>query len=107
MILFMLTHIVFWKLKDHAEGADKAANLARAKALLASCAGLTHGIHRFEVATAQPGHEATYDLVLNAVFEDAEALQNYQQYPDHAAIKPFMRAVVQERQCMDYTWPAP
>ena len=103
----MLTHIVLWKLKDHAEGADKATNIAKAKVLLDSCASLTPGIHRFEVATAQPGHEATYDLVLNPVFEDAEALQAYQKHPDHVAIKPFLASVVLQRQCMDYTWPTP
>jgi len=103
----MLTHIVFWKLKDHAEGVDKATNLARAKALLESCAHLTPGIHRFEVAIAQPGHEATYDLVLNSQFEDAEALAAYQKHPEHQALKPFMGAVVLARQCMDYSHPAP
>lgn len=30
----MLKHIVMWKLKDHAEGADKASNIAKAVALL-------------------------------------------------------------------------
>ena len=103
----MLTHIVFWKFKDHAEGADKDINLAKARVLLDSCAKLTPGIHRFEVAAAQPGHECTYDLVLNAQFEDPEALEAYQSHPDHLAIKPFMRAIRLERQCMDYTFPEP
>ena len=35
----MLKHIVMWKFKPAAEGADKAANLVRAKALLDACAG--------------------------------------------------------------------
>jgi len=103
----MLTHIVFWKLKDHAEGADKATNLLRAKVLLESCAELVPGTHRFEVAIAQPGQECTYDLVLNSQFEDAEALAAYQNHPDHVAIKPFIGAIRLERQCMDYTYPAP
>jgi hypothetical protein len=103
----MLTHIVFWKLKDHAEGADKATNLARAKALLESCAHLTPGMLRLEVAMAQPGQECTYDLVLNSQFEDAQALAAYQNHPDHVAIKPFIGAIRLERQCMDYTYPAP
>ena len=30
----MIKHIVMWKFKDQAEGADKAANLARAQVLL-------------------------------------------------------------------------
>jgi len=101
----MLTHIVLWKLKAHAEGIDKASNLARAQALLLNCAALTPGIRKFEVATAKPGLECTCDLLLNTQFDDAAALAAYQQHPQHAAIKPFMRAIVLERQCMDYETP--
>lgn len=99
----MLTHIVMWKFKDQAEGADKATNIAKAKALLEACATLSPGTLRFEVATAQPGLEATYDLVLNSQFTDAAALAAYAEHPQHAALKPFLGAVRLERQCMDYT----
>jgi hypothetical protein len=50
----MLKHIVMWKFKDQAEGAGKAANLLKAKALLDGCAGLVPGLLRLEVAIAQP-----------------------------------------------------
>lgn len=98
----MLTHIVMWKFKPEAEGADKAANLVRAKALLDACAGLTPGMRMLEVAIAQPGLECTYDLVLYAEFDDAAALDAYQNHPQHLAVKPFIGAVRLERQCMDY-----
>jgi hypothetical protein len=32
----MLRHIVMWKLKEHAEGADRAVNARRLKELLES-----------------------------------------------------------------------
>ena len=98
----MLTHIVMWKFKPEAEGADKAANLVRAKALLDACPGLTPGMRMLEVAIAQPGLECTYDLVLYAEFDDAAALDAYQNHPQHLAVKPFVGAVRLERQCMDY-----
>ena len=98
----MLTHIVMWKFKPEAEGADKAANLVRAKALLDACAGLTPGLRMLEVAIAQPGLACTYDLVLDAEFDDAAALDAYQNHPQHLAVKPFIGAVRLERQCMDY-----
>ena len=98
----MLEHIVMWKFKPEAEGADKAANLVRAKALLDACAGLTPGMRMLEVAIAQPGLECTYDLVLYAEFDDAAALDAYQNHPQHRAVKPFIGAVRLERQCMDY-----
>ena len=98
----MLKHIVMWKFKPEGEGADKAANLVRAKALLDACAGLTPGMRMLEVAIAQPGLECTYDLVLYAEFDDAAALDAYQNHPQHLAVKPFVGAVRLERQCMDY-----
>lgn len=98
----MIKHIVMWKLKDHAEGADKATNAARMKARLDACRALVPGIVEFEVALARPDLEATYDVVLYSVFADRAALDAYQEHPQHAAVKPFIGAVRLERQCMDY-----
>ena len=98
----MIKHIVMWKLKDHAEGADRAANAAKMKALLDSCRDIVPGIVEFEVALARPGLEATYDVVLYSVFADKAALDAYQEHPQHVALKPFIGAVRLERQCMDY-----
>ena len=98
----MVKHLVMWKLKDHAEGADKAANAAKLKALLDDCRDLVPGIVEFEVALARPGLEATYDVVLYSVFADKAALDAYQDHPKHVALKPFIGAVRLERQCMDY-----
>lgn len=98
----MLKHIVLWRFKDQAAGADKVKNLAKAKLLLESCAQLTPGTLKFEVALAQPGLECSYDLVLYSEFSDSAALDAYQNHPRHVAIKPFIRAVFLERQCMDY-----
>ena len=98
----MIRHIVMWNLKDHAEGADKASNLQKAKALLLSCAEVVPGIQAFEVATATQGMDCTNDLVLHMLLDDAQVLAAYQNHPQHLAIKPFMKAVVLERRCMDF-----
>jgi len=99
----MIRHIVMWNLHDHAEGANKATNLAKAKALLLSCAQVVPGIQTFEVATATADMDCTNDLVLHMLVDDAQVLADYQNHPDHLAIKPFMKAVVKERRCMDYS----
>ena len=98
----MIKHIVMWKLKDQAEGAGRAANAAKMKALLDGCRDIVPGIVEFEVALARPGLEATYDVVLYSVFADKAALDAYQDHPKHVAVKPFIGAVRLERQCMDY-----
>jgi hypothetical protein len=98
----MLKHIVMWKLKDFAEGADKATNARKMKDSLDACANLVPGILKFEVAIAQTGLEATYDVVLYSEFTDKAALNAYQDHPHHAALKPFFGAIRDARQCMDY-----
>src|SRR3954462_3508968 len=98
----MLKHIVMWKLKEHAEGGDRAANAAKMKSMLDGCATLVPGILKFEAALAQPGLEATYDVILYSEFASKEALAEYAAHPTHKAIIPFIGAVRDERQCMDY-----
>ncbi|HEY1043711.1 MAG TPA: Dabb family protein [Telluria sp.] len=98
----MIKHIVMWKLKDFAEGADKAVNARKMKEKLDACASLAPGTLKFEVALAQPGLEATYDVVLYSEFTDKAALDAYAEHPQHVALKPFIGAVRESRQCMDY-----
>ena len=98
----MIKHIVMWQLKDHAEGADKATNAIKMKALLDACSDIVPGIMKLEVAIAQAGLEATYDVVLYSEFESVAALDAYQNHPQHLALKPFVGAIRLARQCMDY-----
>ena len=98
----MIKHIVMWRLKDHAEGADKAENAQKMKVLLDACSDVVPGIHTFEVAIAKPGYDCTYDVVLYSEFDSLAALQAYQDHPQHVALKPFVGAVRLDRQCMDY-----
>lgn len=98
----MIKHIVMWKLKDEAEGADRAANAREMKRRLDECAQIVPGMLAFEVSLAQPGLEATYDVVLYSEFSDKAALAAYTAHPTHQALVPFIGAVREARQCMDY-----
>jgi Stress responsive A/B Barrel Domain len=98
----MIKHIVMWKLKEHAEGADRLSNAKKMLALLNSCNNLVPGMLKLEAALATPELEATYDVILYTEFADKAALDAYQEHPAHVAIKPFIGAVRLERQCMDY-----
>lgn len=98
----MIKHIVFWKLKEYAEGADRAANAVKMKAMLDGCANIVPGMLKFEAVLAQPGLEASHDIVLYSEFANQAALDAYLEHPEHVAIKPFVGAVRAERHCMDY-----
>ena len=98
----MLRHIVMWKLKDFAEGADRAENAQKLKAKLETCRSIVKGQGHFEVGTAQPGFDCTYDVVLVSDFADKAALDAYQVHPKHEALKAFVGAVRETRECVDY-----
>ena len=98
----MIKHIVMWKLKDFAEGSDRASNAVKMKQKLDACANIVPGMLAFEVTLAQPGLEATYDVVLYSEFADKAALEAYAQHPTHKAVAPFIGAIREARQCMDY-----
>lgn len=98
----MIKHIVMWKLKEQAEGRDRAANAREMKRRLDACAAIVPGILTFEVTVAQPDLEATYDVVLYSEFADRAALEAYIQHPTHQAVVPFIGAIREARQCMDY-----
>ena len=98
----MLKHIVMWKLKDEAEGADRWTNAREMKRRLDECANIVPGQITFEVTLAQEGLEATYDVVLYSEFADKAALDAYANHPTHKALVPFIGAIREGRQCMDY-----
>ena len=91
-----------WTLKESAEGGTRAENIVKLKAKLESCRSIVAGQGHFEVGVAQPGYEATCDVILVSDFDNKEALQAYQVHPKHVAIKDFVAAVRESRQCIDY-----
>jgi len=97
-----LRHIVMWTLKEEAEGHSKLENMLKAREVLMSCAHLVEGIELFEVGLKSEGLDCSCDVILNSIFKDEAALAAYQAHPDHMAIKPFMKAIVAQRQCMDF-----
>ncbi|VXB98054.1 Stress responsive protein [Burkholderia sp. 8Y] len=98
----MLRHIVMWKLKEFAEGASRAENAQKLKARLETCRSLVKGQGHFEVGIAQPGFDCTYDVVLVSDFDDTASLAAYQVHPKHLAVKDFVAAIREARQCLDY-----
>ncbi len=97
----MIKHIVMWNFADEAEGADKAANLARVQADLHALRDLP-GLLTLEVAIGADPLEHSYDLVLYSEFESVEALQAYATHPRHVAVAQFIGKVRTARVCMDY-----
>ncbi|MEJ7688099.1 MAG: Dabb family protein [Variovorax sp.] len=94
----MINHIVMWKLKDPADAG-------RFKERLDTCRGLVPGMRKFEVAVRSPGLEANCDVVLCSAFDDAAALKDYLEHPQHVEVSAMLGTMREARSVLDYETP--
>jgi hypothetical protein len=96
----MVKHIVFWKLKEEANGNNKATNASLIKEKLEALSGQIEGLINIEVGINFLS--GNYDVALYSELESREALDTYQNHPKHQAVLPFVREVVEDRKAVDY-----
>ncbi len=92
----MVTHIVFWKLKEE----NKEENAAVIKEKLEALVGVVPGLLKAEVGRNLL--DSDYDLCLVSQFSDRAALEAYRNNPDHIKAATFVRASVCGRTSVDY-----
>lgn len=98
----MLKHIVMFRLQDHAQGNDKAANGQMIKQRLEALIGVIPGLVKMEVGLNIASGEMACDVVLYSELESREALAVYQKHPAHVEILEFILSVCTERRVVDY-----
>jgi hypothetical protein len=98
----MIKHIVMWKMKEQAEGASKAENIVKIRAMLEALVGLVPGLLHVELGENFADSPAAADMVLYSEIESREALPVYQQHPEHVKVAQFIGLVTTERQVVDY-----
>lgn len=97
----MIKHIVFWNLK--AENHD--ANLAKLKSDLEALPAKIPEIRDFEVGLNFNPADAAFEVALYSTFDSREAMQAYQQHPDHQELLSFVKGIVSDRAVVDYEIP--
>ena len=98
----MFKHIVIWKLKDFAEGASKAENAQKIKALLERLKPKIKQIKHLEVGIDMSNTESSYDVVLYTEFDSSQDHEAYQNHPEHVSAADFVGKVRLERILVDY-----
>lgn len=98
----MLTHIVMWKLKDHAEGKTKAENALWMKENLESLLGQVSELKSCTVGINSLADDDAFDAVLISTFDSAEDLQAYKVHPLHKAISQYCKKVREKRVVVDF-----
>ena len=98
----MIKHIVMWKLKDFAAGADKEQNAKKLKETLEALEGVIEEIKSIEVGLNFNPSPAAFDVVLYSAFENREGLEAYQKHPEHVKIVDFVGEIRSDRAVVDY-----
>ena len=99
----MVRHVILWKLKEMPD-AEKAAVKAGIKEGLEGLKGQIPGLLDVRVYTDALPSSANADLMLDAVFTDAAALQGYSVHPAHVAVaNGKVRPYTAVRTCLDFT----
>jgi Stress responsive A/B Barrel Domain len=98
----MVRHVVMWRLRDQAEGADRATNALRVKAALEGLRGRIPGLLRLEVGIDFNRSPAAWDVVLVSEHESRAALEAYQVHPEHVRAAEFIGKVRSDRAVIDH-----
>ena len=98
----MIKHIVLWRLKDEAEGASKVENAHKIKEMLEALGSAIPEIKHIEVGINLLDSPAAWDVALYSEFASLQALDVYQQHPEHQKCKGFIGKVASERAVVDY-----
>lgn len=94
----MVRHIVCFKLKD-----NSPENCEKAKDVLMSMKGNVELLRDIEVGIDFLHSERSYDLILQVVVDDKDALDAYQKHPYHVeVVKKHMHAVRSASVAVDY-----
>jgi len=98
----MVTHIVFWKIKDQHDGMDKAVLCQKIKTDLESLRGVIGHIVSLTVGIDFNRSDMAADCALYSTFRSREDLDAYQKHEAHQKVAAFVRSVALERRVVDY-----
>lgn len=93
----MITHIVFFKLKDRSPEA-----VERTAAVLRAMEGQIPELKAIEVGVDVLHTERSYDIALTTKFDSLEALDAYQVHPVHQGVIEHMKTVRESSVAVDY-----
>jgi len=98
----MIRHIIFLKLKEHAEGKSKAENAQLLKRELQSLVTKIPTIRRLEVGININPEPDALDLALISEFATKDDLDSYLNHPEHLRVGAVVKRLRESRSVVDY-----
>lgn len=100
----MVKHIVMWSFKENIKEEEKAGLKKDMKENLLSLVGKVPGLVHVEFIE-EPMSASTQDMALITELENEDALNTYQNHPDHVHVaNTYIRPFVCNRSCLDYQY---
>lgn len=100
----MVKHIVFFQLAENAEGKTKIELAEFIKTELENLKNIIPEIRTIEVGINCPlAPKTDFDISLYSEFDSFEALNIYQEHPEHKRVAAFIGKVKTARAAVDYT----
>lgn len=97
----MVEHIVFFTFKEEALGMKREEIKVEAKKQLEDLVGKISVIKKLSVGINFNPSPFSFDLSLYTLFDNKDALEEYQVHPDHVLVKDFFGKVVEKRAVVD------
>ncbi|MFA9394980.1 MAG: Dabb family protein [Halodesulfovibrio sp.] len=99
----MIKHIVWFTMKDEAEGAFAEENAEKVATLLRSLEGKIPSLRSVEVSTHFTSTTTEkVQVILLATYDDEEGLAAYANHPAHVAAGEFIGKVRETRKAIDF-----
>ena len=102
MEIKMVKHIIIWSFKAELSADERKAAAAKIKQGLEGLIDKISGLTEIKVQT-NPLPSSNGDLMLYSCFENEAALDAYQTNPNHLEVAQYVRSVVSERKCFDFS----
>jgi hypothetical protein len=99
----MVRHIVAWNYADGFTNEENQRNAENIKKELENLKNLINGIVSIQVSI-HPLSTSDSDIMLDAVFENEEALKSYIVHPEHVRVgSNFVKPSTKNRKCLDFS----
>ncbi len=98
----MLRHIVLLRMNATTD-AERASSVARLSGALASLPAHISQIRELSVGTNVVLRPGNWDLSLTVDLDDAEALEEYREHPEHQKVLELINQLVADRCAVDFT----
>ena len=97
----MIRHLVFWKLAVE-DAEERSRAVAAMQERFAALVPVIDGTERIDIRADLGDTPGNWDVLLDADYRDADALEAYQVHPAHVEVAAFVRTLVTARACIDF-----